>query len=199
MRHITLSARHVFAVLLCFALLISCTFGEANEPIAPDLGPNVRYAEKPEVNDDPDEHWEEWNESKGHKNRFPKRQGAIEAGMHIEQIIGKTMRQEKVLYAYLKDSIVVSESIGNQIKNQYFNLMRAGGIGCNLWYVHNVGKTRRQIVLKCETLLDGHLSKDFLVTRPEIQKVVLDNLDFLPKKDTDDDDEDDDAQVKKEL
>lgn len=195
-KHLT---AHTLVAALCIALFFSYVSCEDSEAIVPDLGPNVRNAERAVVNDDPEEPWEEWNESKGHKNRFPKKRVGIEEGVPIESIIGGVMRQEKVLYAYLKESVAVNAKIGRDITAQYSHQMKAGGIGCNMWYVHNVGTSQRQIVLKCETVLDGHQSKNFLVTRPEIEKVVLDNLDFKPKVDDDDDEEDDEDSVKNEL
>lgn len=157
-----------------------------------DLGPNVRKAERPKVNDDPEEAWIEWGETvRSRKNPMPRKQRGIEPGMDIETILGSVMRQEKVLYGYLREDIAKTEKIGKGITSMYFNRLASGSVACQTWYVHHVGAVKRQIVLKCETVRDGHMAKNFMLKQPEIAKVNLDNLDFTPTPDADEDDDDD--------
>lgn len=146
---------------------------------------------KAPLSDDPNEAWDEWGETEqSRKNPMPRRQREIEVGMDINSIIGMAMRQKKVFFAYLKQAASPAAEVGQQIISRYYNLMAAGGVACRLWYVH---QQQRQVVLNCETLRDGHMGKDFLLTQPEIEKVVLDNLAFTPKPSEDDDDDADNA------
>jgi len=164
--------------------------------VEPELGPNIKRAERAVVNDDPEEAWGEWGETaQSRRNPMPRRQRGIEPGMGIESVLGSVMRQEKVLYAYLKPAVATSEKIGRALTTRFFTMLNGGGVACQTWYVHSVGSSQRQIVLKCETVRDGHMAKNFLVTQAEIERVNLDNLDFTPKPEPDDDDDDDDDDI----
>lgn len=158
----------------------------------PELGPNIRRAKKAVVNDDPEEAWDEWGETtQTRRNPMPRRQRGIEPGMDIESVLGSVMRQEKVLYAYLKAEYATNEKIGKGLTTRFFTMLNGGGVACQTWYVHSVGQAQRQIVLKCETVRDGHMAKNFLVKQTEIERVNLDNLDFTPAPEPDDDDDHD--------
>ncbi len=182
------------SILLCTSSIV-----DANEESipAPDLGPNVRNMPRPKVNDDPEDAWAEWGETtQTRRNPMPKRQHELKPGMDIMKVIGSAMRQEKVLYAYLKPEIATTQKIGQEINSRYFNMMTGGGLACRTWYVHEAGNVKRQIVLKCETLRDGHESKGFLLKQPEVDRVNLDNLDFRPNpKDDDDSDADSEDEI----
>lgn len=168
--------------------------------VEPELGPNIKRAERKAVNDDPEEAWEEWGETtQTRRNPMPKKQRGIEPGMDISSILGSVMRQEKVLYAYLKPEYAVNEKIGKAITTRFFTMLNGGGVACQTWYVHSVGQSQRQIVLKCETVRDGHMSKNFLVKQQEIERVSLDNLDFTPKPEPDDEDEEEEEDLKSKV
>lgn len=187
----------VVILIVCSVLICSLQNVRADEESipAPDLGPNVRNMPRPQVNDDPEDAWAEWGETpQTRRNPMPKRQHELKPGMDVMKVIGSAMRQEKVLYAYLKPEIATTQKIGQQISSRYYNMMTGGGLACRTWYVHEVGNVQRQIVLKCETLRDGHESKVFLLKQPEVDRVNLDNLDFRPNP-KDDDDSDDETPV----
>ncbi len=128
-----------------------------------DLGPNVRNVRGPSVNDDPDEAWAEWGETHiSKKNPMPKRQRGIQEGMDINTIMGQADAPGEGIFCYLRPEAAPSEAIGRPDQFALFStLMTAGGVACKLWYVHSVGKAQRQIVIKCETIRDGHMGKDF--------------------------------------
>lgn len=196
------------ATLLCLCALAASAHADATAASNPesaqaaaaaaagDLGPGIRNVPGPKVNDNPEDAWAEWGETEmTRKNPMPRRQRGIEEGMSVHTIIGQAMRQEKVLFAYLLEEAAPTAAMGKMHNSRFYNLMTAGGVACKTWYVHENGKLKRQIVLKCETIRDAHMGKDFMLKMPEVEKVNLDNLDFKPSKGDDDDDDDDEDEV----
>lgn len=175
-------------------VLISLLFLAANASIPDDSLPPIRtevkYLEDTEQrNDDPNKAWEEWGETEqSRKNPFPRRQRKIEVGMDIHTIMGMAMKQPKVVSAVLSEQFGSNEKIAQMVTHKFRNQLAAAGIGCRLWFVPN----GRQVVANCETIRDGHMAKDYMVSQPEIIRTVLDNVPFTPRPTPDDDDDDDD-------
>ncbi|CAN8061331.1 unnamed protein product [Agarophyton chilense] len=171
-------------------LFATDTHASTPDDVLPPIRTEVTFRDDNEQkNDDPSKAWEEWGETEEtRKNPFPRRQRKIEMGMDINTIMGMAMKQPKVLTAVLTPQYGSEEKTGQIVTQKFRNQLAAAGIGCRLWFVPQ----GRQVIANCETIRDGHMAKDYMISQPEIMRTVIDNVPFTPKPTPSDDDDDDD-------
>lgn len=190
----TIKTRLLPILWVATTLLFLTATASTPDDSLPPIRTEVKYLEDTEQrNDDPNKAWDEWGETEqSRKNPFPRRQRKIEVGMDIHTIMGMAMKQPKVVSAVLSEQFGSNEQIAQMVTQKFRNQLFAAGIGCRLWFVPN----GRQVVANCETIRDGHMAKDYMVSQPEIIRTVLDNVPFTPRPtpNDDDDDGDDDEQ-----
>lgn len=137
--------------------------------------------------DDPNAAWEEWGETE-HSRRIPRRQREIKPGMDIRSVMGMVMKQQKTFSSFVVPASIPSQLDRDKLISRFRSKLVAGGVQCRMWFLPD----SRQLVITTESVLDAHNAKDFLLKQPDIERVVLDNVQFTPPANDMDDDLDSD-------
>lgn len=138
--------------------------------------------------DDPTQAWNEWDETPELKKRQPARRvRGVQPGMDIHAIMSQMDKKEKIYFAHVGD---MTPKQGQALVDRYAQMLAAGGVLAQLFYVPD----SKQIVVKCQSVRDAFVSKDFFVRQPEILKVILDGMPHTPLPKPKDDDDDDDEE-----